>query len=1023
MKKHQFVIDEEIDLFAKQDDGGVQKIDLLNTSTYVNTLTDCVMSVPEDKPFTIGLFGEWGSGKSSIIRTFKGLIAERYEAESKKVKVITYDAWKYANDSFRRMFLLQMQQELGFKREALMNKFYLNSSEDAHIDTKIDKRKLLWGVLIVIAVIIAVNNIGLTTDQKIVANALVALGSLVLAVVYGAFREVKINILRPHLFAPEQFEDCFNEMCEKAHHKEGTPLSYLKWIKGEVGEEGLDRLIIVIDNVDRCSSELAYELLTNIKNFLGCKHNTIFIVPVDEDALKRHFEPANSSQQDDSAEFLRKFFNICIRIKPFKRDEMYDFADAINKKHELGFEPTTVSLVANEFAHNPRRIIQMFNNLSVELQSLPKEYDEKHQAIVCLLLIIREEYPKFYKTLQSEPMALFSNDKRGEVSDDVEDFLTLNSAIINIYGRNIIVIERILSNTPIEEKIPQTLKTSYEKMTYSEETVSYIDDIQHRKALMHYVENRLKQAIKRKLWATDVKNHVDRLLSLNDNIHLTKEENLRVAGMMSGSSVFDEIADKQPNLHKLIDYASQLEKQGINLLAVSISNYIAKKGVEGEEYKDKVDVWYACAKLSSARVKTFGKVTLAACKKNMKSLISQDYGADNSKIVFSDEIINHLLSKMSSNEDDVEKIMNDIASKITLSSSNLSAFVKALGSVTPSYDYAHNNTTDLQKRLKAMNQMLDKCQNVKLTGTYIQSLADFYKKFVASTAVSTSINYGRSTSTTQRGYYLDNLGEPEIINDFLEFLKYSSLITGDILVQPDTVIKILETKNHDEQVVEIFTELHAAKYPIENYKEPILKVETFSDKHLSLLDYILKHKGTDGSYSVGDDKTKEEIEKLLAYVLDGSHGDVSRQIAAIQHLVEEPRNADVIRTILTSKDKDWLLALPKELMGYAISIFENNIEDYKDQQNVMMLLALKGDSKVRKAVVRIANAKINDEQQRVAGIEIVKSFETLSASDAKPLITSLEFIKDGKPETADMVDDCLKHLEDIKSVKVVNKDK
>ena len=71
----------------------------------------------------------------------------------------------------------------------------------------------------------------------------------------------------------------------------------------------------------------------------------------------------------------------------------------------------------------------------------------------------------------------------------------------------------------------------------------------------------------------------------------------------------------------------------------------------------------------------------------------------------------------------------------------------------------------------------------------------------------------------------------------------------------------------------------------------------------------------------------------------------------------------------------------------------------------------------------IANAKINDEQQRAAGIEIIKSFETLSASDAKPLVTSLEFIKESKPETAGIVDDCLKHLEDIKSVKGLNKDK
>ena len=104
----------------------------------------------------------------------------------------------------------------------------------------------------------------------------------------GAFKEVKINIQRPHFFAPEQFEECFNEMCDKALSEKDVLKSYLKYIKGETGEDGISRLIIVIDNVDRCSPELAYELLTNIKNFLGQKHHTIFVIPVDEEALKKH---------------------------------------------------------------------------------------------------------------------------------------------------------------------------------------------------------------------------------------------------------------------------------------------------------------------------------------------------------------------------------------------------------------------------------------------------------------------------------------------------------------------------------------------------------------------------------------------------------------------------------------------------------------------------------------------------------------------------------------------------------------
>lgn len=220
MKK--FILDEEINLLESQGDDGKGTADLLNTMSYVDTLTECVMNAPADKTFNIGLFGEWGSGKSSIIRTFKGRIQERYQNEGKKVKVITYDAWKYANDSFRRMFLLQMQQELGFERNELMNKFYLNSSEDAHIDTRFDWKTFLIGAAVVLAAVIGIVKFtDFSSDGKILATAIVSLCSLGYTIIHGLFREVKVNIQRPHLFAPEQFEECFNEMSRRHATKKG----------------------------------------------------------------------------------------------------------------------------------------------------------------------------------------------------------------------------------------------------------------------------------------------------------------------------------------------------------------------------------------------------------------------------------------------------------------------------------------------------------------------------------------------------------------------------------------------------------------------------------------------------------------------------------------------------------------------------------------------------------------------------------------------------------------------------------
>lgn len=1014
-----FVLDEEIDLLESKGNGDSESDDLLNTMPYVETLAECVMNAPENKSFNIGLFGEWGSGKSSIIKTFDRLLTERFKDKGKIVKVITYDAWKYSNDSFRRMFLLHMQQELGFEREELMNKFYLNSSEDAHIDTRFDKNTFFIGTIIILTAILGIVKFtDFPTDWKIISTAFVSLCALGYSILKGIFQEVKVTIQRPHLFAPEQFEECFNEMCQKAYSKDGHKLNSLKWIKCEKGATGIDRLVIVIDNVDRCSSELAYELLTNIKNFLSCKNNIIFIIPVDEDALKRHFEPQEGNKQNDSAEFLRKFFNICLRIKPFKRDELFDFADAINKKYDLGFNPITVSLVANEFAHNPRRIIQMFNNLNVEIQSLPKEYDEKYQALICLLLIIREEYPVYYKIIQNDSLNLFSKEGRAGAPDDVKSFLGINSAVIDSFTNDLLVVERILSNTPMEGRVPQTLKDDYQRMEYREESLEYLADYQHRTDLIHYIENRLKLSIERQLWETDVKNNIDRLLALNNAVHLTKEESVRVTGMMTESAVFGKIASNQTDLRFLIDYASQLESQGVNNLSDSIIGYIKNSVKDGSNKNACEDVWYAYSKLAYDSVKTLGEVALISCNINFTSIISQEYGSEKSKLVFTDEIIKQVLLKMQSDEDKVVEVMEHIASSITLSNSNLVEYVQALDAVTPQYNYSKNNTPELQKRLRALNNMLNLCKDSTLKGDDVECLKVVFLKYSDVKKVQITRNYQQVS--TRRGFILDNIHQPVVIHDVLSFFKLSSLITGEIIVPPGIVSIIQESRNYDTEITDDLYELLATGYPIEQYSDQLIKIESYSDNHLHLLDYLLKLKKADNTYYITDEKVRSVFEKLLATAI-GETNENTALIGTIRDIAEDSRNAGVLSSLLLSKDKEWLLSLPNELRGYAISVFADNVEEYKEQQNILTLLASKGDSKARKAVVRIANAKINDDQKRADGLEIIKSFESLSASDAKPLITSLEFIKDNNPKEAKSVNDCLLHLESIKTTRVAKK--
>lgn len=94
-----FIQDKERN-FNKEDEG-----DFLDYSNYVSNLEDIIKNAP-DTSFTIGLFGGWGSGKSSIINTVKDNLKDE------KIKFITYDAWKYSDDPFRRTFLFTILKDL-----------------------------------------------------------------------------------------------------------------------------------------------------------------------------------------------------------------------------------------------------------------------------------------------------------------------------------------------------------------------------------------------------------------------------------------------------------------------------------------------------------------------------------------------------------------------------------------------------------------------------------------------------------------------------------------------------------------------------------------------------------------------------------------------------------------------------------------------------------------------------------------------------------------------------------------------
>lgn len=90
--------------------------------------------------FTIGIFGGWGTGKSTILNTIKNELAI-------KEFFFIFDVWKYKDDPLRRTFISEFHNHL--KKNNNINLNYqlsdnlIQSTEKKEEFKKIDYKKLL----------------------------------------------------------------------------------------------------------------------------------------------------------------------------------------------------------------------------------------------------------------------------------------------------------------------------------------------------------------------------------------------------------------------------------------------------------------------------------------------------------------------------------------------------------------------------------------------------------------------------------------------------------------------------------------------------------------------------------------------------------------------------------------------------------------------------------------------------------------------------------------------------------------
>ncbi|HIY44322.1 MAG TPA: KAP family NTPase [Candidatus Helicobacter avistercoris] len=553
----------------------LHEYDLLEGKRYAQTLEKIVLNAKT--PFTIGIFGEWGSGKSSIVKTVQNSI--RNNPENKDIEFVVYDAWKYTQDSFRRTFLVEIANYLKSKKiikdeeyTKVTQNLYENKTSDVQV-----KPKANWFYIILLVLFIGGISFGIaylfqkyewSIKYEMTVQVLVGILSTIIALAKNLLIDYKVSVTTPLLFSPEQFEERFDNLVKTFLEK----------------KKGKGKLAIIIDNLDRCSKESAYQLLGDIKGFLE-KEGVVFVIPVDEDSFVRNLSSDSGKKggAKEAKEFLRKIFNTVIRIKKIQEKDLFDLSSEINQIHNLGFSQDTIYIVSKKYATNPRRIVQIFNNIAIEKQVMACKYNEdfanEFESLIAILVIIREEWCEDYYKVVQNPRCLYTFNG---LCKEAQDFVKQFRVFCDIPEQE---IEKLLYNRDRHEGIDINNLSDCQYETLS------LDNEEESEKIVDYLIHELEKHIQRQTFATGVLNTFYHIISLNAYKELPTTKNRVIVGLLNHQRGFlDRISEEY--WEKFFGYVETCRGQGLCELREYVEEQFNKTFTQ-EQAKNKIipEIW------------------------------------------------------------------------------------------------------------------------------------------------------------------------------------------------------------------------------------------------------------------------------------------------------------------------------------------------------------------------------------------------------------------------------------------------
>jgi len=265
-----------------------------------------------ETPMTIGIHGSWGTGKTTLLK----LVEKELEDSPSSFQIIWFNAWKFQHEEepWKAMILLLF--------DALEKKIRILKR------AKLELRKIF-------------KRISLPVLTKEIIN-LVVLKKIDLGEIEN------IDKFNKKVYAIASLADLFS-------------LFVRETLKDD------ERLVIFIDDLERCSREQSLEILEMIRLFLEFP-NCIYLIAFDKNKILEGLRKTKKLDMTEAQDYLDKMLQISFALPRLTNTAISQFVDSLDIRTSFKDIYYFGKMIACGTENNPRKIKRLLNFLELQMR-------------------------------------------------------------------------------------------------------------------------------------------------------------------------------------------------------------------------------------------------------------------------------------------------------------------------------------------------------------------------------------------------------------------------------------------------------------------------------------------------------------------------------------------------------------------------------------------------------------------------------------------------------------------------------